>query len=103
MANTLILKLWGKTKSVVGKPLSLALPELAGQPYLDILDEVYITGKRYIGKELPVLLNIDGVDEVVYFNFIYEPLKNKSDVTNAIMIIANDVTSMVREKLLIEN
>lgn len=100
VANSLILRLWGKTKSVVGKPLSLALPELAGQPYLDILDEVYTTGKRYVGRESPVSLNIDGQNEVVYFNFIYEPLKNQSNVTNAIMIIANDVTSMVREKLL---
>lgn len=100
VANSLILQLWGKNKSVIGKPLAEALPELAGQPYLDILDEVYTTGKRYVGRESPVSLFINGAEEVVYFNFIYEPIKNKSEVTNSIMIIATDVTSIVREKLI---
>jgi len=103
VANSLILKLWGKNKSIVGKTLAEALPELAGQPYLDILDEVYTSGNRYVGRESPVALQINGVEEVVYFNFIYEPIKNKSKVTNSIMIIATDVTSMVTEKLAIKN
>ena len=100
VANSLILQLWGKNKSVIGKPLAEALPELAGQPYLDILDEVYTTGKRYVGRESPVSLFINGAEEVVYFNFMYEPIKNKSEVPNSIMIIATDVTSIVREKLI---
>lgn len=99
IANALILKLWGKDKSVIGKTLQVALPELAGQPYLGILDNVYTTGERYIGKEAPVSLDVDGKIQKVYFNFIYEPIKNEKGITNAIMIIATDVTEMVQNRL----
>jgi len=97
VANSLILKLWGKNQSVIGMPLSVALPELAGQGYLDILDEVYTSGNRFVGSNSPVKLEIKGVSEIVFFNFIYEPLKNESAVTNGIMIIATDATPLAKE------
>jgi len=99
VANSLVLKLWGKNKTVIGKTLSEALPELQGQPYLDILDDVYTKGVRYLGDEAPVSLTINGNTEMVYFNFIYEPLKNEKGKTNAIMIIATDVTETVRNRV----
>ncbi|WP_421945201.1 hypothetical protein [Pedobacter sp.] len=99
IANALILKLWGKNKSVIGKTLEIALPELAGQPYLGILDNVYTTGERYVGREAPVSLEVKGKIQMVYFNFIYEPIKNEKGITNAIMIIATDVTEMVQNRL----
>ncbi len=33
-ANSIILGYWGKDKSVIGKPLIEAIPELEGQPFL---------------------------------------------------------------------
>ncbi|WP_316831732.1 PAS domain-containing protein [Pedobacter aquatilis] len=99
IANALILRFWGKDKSVVGKPLAEALPELKGQPYLDILDKVYLSGERYIGREAPVSLDMQGKTQTVYFNFIYEPLKNEKGLTNAIMIIATDVTELIQGRL----
>lgn len=96
LANSQILRLWGKDKSVIGKRLSVALPELIGQCYLNILDDVYTTGKRYVGRESEVILNNNQGEMIkVYFNFIYEPLKNERGNTNAIMIIATDVTEQV--------
>ena len=95
VANTLILKLWGKEHSIIGKPLATALPELAGQPYLDILDDVYTSGKRYVGKEKKATLNDHGTLGDYYFDFIYEPLKNEQGNTHAIMIVATDVTELV--------
>ncbi|WP_316800455.1 PAS domain-containing protein [Pedobacter frigidisoli] len=107
IANKLILNLWGKDKSVIGKPMSIALPELIGQPYLDILDEVYTSGTRYVGKEASVMLELKNGMEEVFFNFIYEPLINARGNTSAIMIIATDVTQQTRKgmemKLELEN
>ena len=39
--NEAMIKLWGKGNTVQGKKLKDALPELQGQPYLQILDDVY--------------------------------------------------------------
>lgn len=98
MANNLILELWGKDKTVLGKPLAAGLPELQGQPYLEILDRVYTSGERYIGKEAKAILEKDGQKVDCYFNFIYEPLKNDRGATNSIMIIATDVSDLVRSR-----
>lgn len=96
VANNLILKLWGKDSSVIGKPLAVGLPELQGQPYLEILDRVYTKGERYIGREAMAQVEKDGKLVDSYFNFIYEPIKNVRGATNSIMIIATDVSDLVR-------
>lgn len=44
VVNDLALSIWGKDRSVVGKTLSAALPELEGQPFESILNRVYKTG-----------------------------------------------------------
>jgi len=99
IANKLILTLWGKDKSILGKPMSTALPELIGQPYLDILDQVYTSGIRYVGKEARVMLELKNGMEEVFFNFIYEPLINARGNTSAIMIIATDVTQQTKNRM----
>src|SRR5690606_25402253 len=47
MANSKMIKVWKKKKSIVGLPLIAALPELKGQPFLDLLKNVYETGTAY--------------------------------------------------------
>ena len=37
IANEMMITYWGKDHSVIGKPLAQALPELKGQPFLDLL------------------------------------------------------------------
>ena len=98
VANSMILRVWGKEKTVIGKPLAHGLPELHGQPYLGILDEVYTSGIRYVGNEEKVMLAKEGKMEEVYFNFIYEPLKNVRGQISSIMIIATDVTELVKNR-----
>lgn len=103
VANDMILKIWGKTVSVLGKPLLVALPELVGQPYLPILDEVFISGKTYIGDTAPVKLEVNDKLTDCYFDFIYEPLKNKNGETTSIIVIANDVTERIHKKKELED
>ena len=43
--NKKLLELWDKDKSVVGKPLFEALPEMIGQPYPQIMLNVFHTGE----------------------------------------------------------
>jgi signal transduction histidine kinase/GAF domain-containing protein len=103
VANDMILKVWGKNKKVIGKPLAEALPELIGQPYIPILENVFETGETYLGDTANVKIESDGILKDCYFDFIYEPLKNEEGHTVAIIVIANEVTDRIFKKNELEN
>jgi PAS domain S-box-containing protein len=94
-ANALLFRIWGKNHYIIGKPLRVALPELEGQPFLQILDDVYTTGKAYYGNEEKVTLDYDGQLKDGFFNFVYQPLKDTTGNTYAIMVVATSVTEQV--------
>ncbi|SFE73378.1 PAS domain-containing protein [Spirosoma endophyticum] len=95
LANDLILGYWGKNSSVIGKPLAEAIPELKGQPFLDILDSVFTTGETYIAQNMQASLEVDGLLVNYYFDFTYKPLRNQTGQVYGIMNMAVDVTSRV--------
>lgn len=95
IANDLMLDLWGKDRDVVGMPLVDAVPELKGQQFLQILDEIYITGKPHSGVEVPAELMRNGVLDTYYFDYTYKPLFNADGEVYAIMDMAIDVTERV--------
>ena len=99
LANEAMIKLWGKNTDVIGKTIREALPELEGQPFHKLLDEVYSTGKTYWGKEDKVELEINGTIQTGFYNFTYKPLRNEDGEIYGILNMAVDVTEMVRSKL----
>ena len=94
-ANEGILELWGKGESVIGKKLAVALPELVGQPFLKILDDVYTSGKAFHGNEYMARINRNNQLHDYYFNFVYHPLKNTDGATESIMVVATEVTDQI--------
>jgi len=101
-ANSMILKIWGKDSSVMGQPLHVALPELQGQPFLKILDDVFTSGQPYYGYEANVKLDRDGKLVDLYVNFVYNPIKNSAGLTTDIVVAANDVTDQVNARISVE-
>ena len=101
-ANKMVLEVWGKSPEIIGKPIQLALPELVGQMFIDVLDGVYRTGEPFIGNEVPALLEQNGVINEVYSNFVYQPLKDDHGVTTGIMLVAVVVTEAVKARKLME-
>lgn len=95
MANQAMLDLWAKDPTIIGKTFSQALPELQGQPFLGLLQQVYQTGLRYDIKEQRVDLMIDGQVKICYFNVTYKALKNTKGRNEAILHMATDVTELV--------
>lgn len=94
-ANTSLLQLWGKGAEVIGLPLAQALPELTGQPFLGILDQVLLTGEPFYGTEQKAALVYEGVLTDRYFNFVYQPIKDEDGRAIYIMVVATDVTVQV--------
>lgn len=96
-ANTSVLKLWGKSAAIIGKKLADALPELSSQPYLQLLDNVLVTEKPYQRDEARAFLEHDGKLQELFFNFVYQPLHSDGH-TDAIMVVAIDVTPQVKAR-----
>ncbi|WP_018615600.1 PAS domain-containing sensor histidine kinase [Segetibacter koreensis] len=100
-ANEVMLKVWGKDAKIIGKTLREALPELEGQPFHQLLADVYNTGETYWGKEDRVRLMVDGKLQDFLFNFTYKALRNSEGEIYGILNMAIDVTEQViaRQKL----
>jgi PAS domain S-box-containing protein len=98
-ANADLLKLWGKTEEVIGLRLIDGLPELKGQPFPDLLTQVYQTGVPHHGYETMARLERDGVLQDYYFNFVYDPIRDQHNVVTGIMVVANEITSLVHSRM----
>jgi PAS domain S-box-containing protein len=101
LANPLVCRIWGRRpEQVLDKPLFDALPEAAGQGVEELLDGVLTTGVPYVGTELPVrLARLEGgAIEEVYFNFVYEPLRDARGQVWGVIVVASDVTELVRAR-----
>lgn len=97
-ANDAMIKLWGKDKSVIGKTVREALPELEGQPFHQQLENVFTTGVTYQGTEDPGHLVVDGKLQTFYFNFSYKALRDAEGNIYGILNMAIDVTESVKVK-----
>jgi PAS domain-containing protein len=97
-----MIELWGKGDSVLGKPLRQALPELERQPFFQILDEVYTSGKAYEANNAEVMRVVNGVPGLYYFNFTYKPLFNAAGQVYGILDVAIDVTEQVLSRKKVE-
>ncbi len=102
VANEKIIGYWGKDKSVLGKPLKDAVPELVGQSFLQILDHVFTTGETYTGKSEPAQFEVDGKIGTYYYDYTYKPLRNTDGEIYAVMDMAVDVTSEVLARKALE-
>jgi PAS domain S-box-containing protein len=98
-ANDAMIAIWGKDKSsVMGKSLEDALPELKGQPFIEMFAKVWREGLTITGKDTPADLVVDGKLQTFYFNFEYRAIKNNAGKTIAILHMARDITDLVKSR-----
>lgn len=97
-ANEMILKIWGKKRDIVGQPLASGVPELEGQPFLQILDDVFTSGKAFFGNEVPAMLYHEGGMRQLFFNFVYQPITDGGTEMTDILVVAVDVTVQVQAR-----
>ncbi|WMJ73880.1 PAS domain-containing protein [Cytophagaceae bacterium ABcell3] len=90
-------------KSLVGKSLLEAVPELTGQEVSDILKNVYETGKTYSCKEVAIdFYKEDGELETRYFNAIYKALYNSEGEVDGVLSFGYEITSEIKGRKLVE-
>ena len=84
-------------EGLVGKPVLEALPELVGQPFPDLLDQVYGTGEPFVGIEVLAKLDRrgDGILEDRYFNFVYQAWRDAHNEIQGVFVHAVDISEQV--------
>jgi signal transduction histidine kinase/DNA-binding response OmpR family regulator len=87
-------------RHVVGKPFREALPELEGQGIYELLDEVYRSGERYIGRAHRALLRRGPGRELqeCFFNLVYEPTRDSNGNVDGIVVVAFEVTDLAKAR-----
>ncbi|GAB3637888.1 hypothetical protein GCM10027422_34780 [Hymenobacter arcticus] len=83
--------------ALLGQPFFEALPELAGQGLREVLDGVRRTGTAFVAQERAIRLAHHS-EEVGFYTFTYEPLRDEQGHLVAITCIAIDVTPQVRAR-----
>ena len=97
LANSAYLRLVGRDE-VIGKTFLEIGRKVKGYDYGALLDEVYASGKPFIGNRMPVIFSrqSDGEAEQRFVDFIFQPLTRPDGVVNGVFIEGNDVTERVR-------
>lgn len=102
-ANDAYYELIGR-RDIIGKPVAEALPEVRGQGFVEILEEVLVTGTPYVGREVSVQLarGGEGPPEERFVDFIYQPLTEADGTRSGIIAHGSDVTEHVHARREIE-
>lgn len=90
-----MLAFWGKDRSVVGLPLSQAVPELVGQRFIDELRSVLQTGVTVTAQGIPAKLPVDGEQQTKYYDYEYRALRNANGEIYCLLHTASDVTERI--------
>lgn len=95
-------EIFGERK-LVGRPILDALPELKGQGFAELLQDVLRTGVPYVGREMLARLGREeGVLEDRYYDFTYFRIHDPEGRPYGVFDHAVDVTDRVMSRLALE-
>ena len=99
LINPSYQKLFGNRK-IQGNPIMEALPELKGQGFDKLLDNVYNTGEIFVGNEVLVWIASDEDLEPIerYFNFSYQPIYDDNKIITGVLVFGYEVTEQILSK-----
>jgi PAS domain S-box-containing protein len=85
-------------RDVIGKAVTDALPEVADQGFVQLLDGVRASGQPYVGRGAKVKLQREpgGPIEDCIVDFTYQPVRDGAGNIDAILVLVTDVTERAR-------
>jgi PAS domain S-box-containing protein len=96
MANTALRELVGG-RELIGRTIREALPELAGQGYVEILDTVFATGEPFASRKLRLLLqNDEGKIQEYFLDIVCQPIAEDDGQISGLFVEGCDVSAHVR-------
>ncbi|WDR04050.1 PAS domain-containing protein [Devosia algicola] len=97
LTNAAYRKLIGG-RQYLGKPVREALPEVEGQGFIELLDNVYTSGKAYVGRRVPIYFQDDSetAPRQSFLDFVYQPILDAYNNVTGIFVEGSDVTDHVQ-------
>jgi PAS domain S-box-containing protein len=85
------------SRALLGRTVVEALPEVIEQGFIQILDDVYQTGKSFVAERVPIQLDRqdNGLLEEVFLTFTYQALYENEAIIG-ILVFGYEVTEEVR-------
>jgi PAS domain S-box-containing protein len=98
LVNDAYLQLVGHRRDIIGKSVREALPEIEGQGFLELLDNVYTSGKPFVGRNLRVGLQRQPGSPVEerFVDLVYQPVTDREGQVSGIFAEGYDVTERVQ-------
>jgi len=89
-------------RAYAGQPVRAVLPDLAGQRLFEVLDEVYASGREFLGYDIPIRVRrgLEGLEQR-YINVIYQPIV-EDGVVAGIFAAGADVTEQHLARRLVD-
>jgi PAS domain S-box-containing protein len=96
LVNPAYMQLIGH-RDVLGRPIRDALPEIAGQGYYELLDQVFASGAAFSGTAVEVdLQRTPGtLAEQRFVDFVYQPVRDPAGAVQGIFVQGADVTDHI--------
>ncbi|WP_099828032.1 response regulator [Oceaniglobus indicus] len=84
-------------RDVIGLPARVALPDVEGQGFFELLDRVYQTSEPVSFTEMPVNIQTspEARPEQRFVDFIFHPLNDDSGTPTGIFVQGHDVTAQI--------
>ena len=85
------------TRDLVGQPVRQALPEVEGQGFFELLDQVYRTGQPFTGTDMPVMLQRQpgAALEERFIDLVFTALRNADGAITGLLVHGVDQTERV--------
>jgi signal transduction histidine kinase len=87
-------------RNFLGRTVREAFPELEGQGFYQLLDQVYSSGVPFVSRTMPIRLA--GEDRPRFIDLLYQPIRDDDGNVTGIFVGGYDVTEQVRGKAQIE-
>lgn len=96
LANDAYLRMVGRA-DIIGKPFREALPELAGQGFFEMLEDIYRSGEPFHGHGHPVVLarTAGAPPDRIFVDFVWQPVRDAQGRVTSIFVQGSEVTDRV--------
>jgi signal transduction histidine kinase len=93
LANPAYLELV-EHREIIGKSVAEALPEAKAQGYVELLDDVYASGKAYTAFGAPFMRKTSA-ESTRYLDFVYQPIVDAQGAVTGVFVEGFDATHRV--------
>ncbi|MFB8247736.1 SpoIIE family protein phosphatase [Streptomyces sp. NPDC055952] len=93
-ANPAFFAAVGDRHERTGLPLAELMPELAAQGFIELLDQVYRSGERHVGRDARVVLGTGDAAREAFFDFTYEARRDAGGNVIGVRMIGVETTQV---------